>query len=192
MNKDTVIRYFRDMPELITPRLVLRLMKKTDYHDMYAYAKDPAVTEYLTWDPHPDANYTLRYISYILPKYRSGDFHDWAVIHKEHRKMIGTCGFTSFNFAHNSGEIGYVLNREYWGCGLAAEAVRAVMRAGFMDLNLHRLEAKYMEGNERSRRVMEKCGMSFEGMRREAMYIKDKYRNIGVCSILYEEYIRGV
>ena len=190
MTKDTVIRYFRDPPGIVTQRLVLRRMKKTDYHDMFAYAKDPAVTEHLTWEPHPDANYTLRYLAYIIPKYRSGEFHDWAVIWKETKTMIGTCGFTSFNYSHNSGEIGYVLNRDYWGYGIAAEAVRAVLRVGFMDLNLHRMEAKYMIGNDRSRRVMEKCGMTFEGFRREAMYIKGKYTTIGVCSILYDDYIR--
>ena len=103
--------------------------------------------------------------------------------------MIGTCGFTSFNYAHNSAEIGYVLNRAYWGRGLAAEAVRAVMRVGFLDLNLHRIEAKYMIGNSQSLRVMEKCGMRFEGIQRDAMYIKNKYETIGICAILSADYI---
>lgn len=189
MNKDAAARYFRDPPELTTPRLVLRRLKKTDYRDMYEYARDHLVTEFLTWHVHPSENYTLRYITYVLPKYRSGEFRDWAVVFKENNKMIGTCGFTSLDFSHNSGEIGYVLNREYWGQGLAAEAIRAVLQVGFLDLNLHRIEAKYIEGNERSRRVMEKCGMTFEGLQRESMLIKENYRTIGVCSILRSEYL---
>ena len=192
MNKDTAARYFRDPPEIVTSRLVLRRIKKTDYRDMYDYSCDEEVTRYLTWDPHPDANYTLRYIAYILPKYRSGEFHDWAVIWKENKKMIGTCGFTSFDYNHNSGEIGYVLNRDYWGRGIAKEAASAVLRVGFLDLNLHRIEAKFMQGNAQSLRVMEKCGMTFEGYRREAMYIKNRYETIGICSILASEYIAGV
>ena len=46
-----------------------------------------------------------------------------------------------------------------------------------------------MQGNERSRRVMEKSGMIFEGYQREAMYILDKYRTIGTCAILFSDYV---
>jgi len=189
MTKETVLHYFRNPPELATPRLLLRRLKKTDYHDMYEYAAREDVTRYLTWYPHPNAGYTLRYLSYISTRYRAGDFFDWAVIWKDNRKMIGTCGFTSFQFSHNSGEIGYVLNPDYWGRGIAAEAVHAVMRVGFIDLNLHRIEAKYMDGNTQSRRVMEKCGMTFEGMHRDAMIIKDQYTTVGICSILASDFI---
>ncbi len=189
MNQDTVAQFFSDPPEIITPRLLLRALKKKDCRDMYEYSCDREVTKYLTWDPHSDARYTMQYLSYILPKYKSGEFHDWAVVFRENGKMIGTCGFTSFDYRHNSAEIGYVLNRDYWGKGIAAEAIRAVMRVGFFHLNLHRIEAKYMAGNTQSRRVMEKCGMRFEGMRRDAMYIKNAYATIGVCAILSTEFI---
>jgi ribosomal-protein-alanine N-acetyltransferase len=190
MNKDAVVEYFRDLPQLTTSRLILRRLKKTDYHDMYEYASDPEVTRYLTWEPHPDLLYTLRYLSYITTRYRTGDFSDWAVIWKQTGQMIGTCGFTSFCYAHNGAEIGYVLHRSFWGQGIAPEAVRAVLRAGFLDLNIHRIEAHFMEGNDRSRRVMEKVGMTFEGMQRESMFIKNGYRTVGVCAILAPEYIR--
>ena len=191
MNKDTALEYFRDPPQLVTDRLVLRRMKKTDYHDMFDYAHNPEVTRYLTWEPHPDSLYTLRYLAYITTRYRAGDFSDWAVVLKENRRMIGTCGFTTFHYAHNSAEIGYVLHPDYWGRGIAAEAVRAVLREGFLHLNLHRIEARYMEGNARSRRVMEKVGMRFEGMQREAMFVKNTYVTIGVCAILAGEFIAG-
>ena len=77
----------------------------------------------------------------------------------------------------------------YWGQGIALEAVQAIMDVGFKTLNLHRIEAKFILGNEQSRRVMEKAGMSFEGYQRESMYILDGYRTIGVCSILFSEYL---
>ena len=189
MTKDTVIRYFRDPPQLETRRLILRRMKKTDYRDMYDYASREDVTRYLTWYPHPNLMYTLRYLSYIATRYRAGEFYDWAVIWKENRKMIGTCGFTAFHYEHNSAEIGYVLHPDYWGKGVAAEAVRAILEVGFLTLNLHRMEARFMEGNDRSRRVMEKVGMTFEGMQRDAMYIKENYITVGTCALLADDYI---
>ena len=55
-------------------------------------------------------------------------------------------------------------------------------------LGLHRIEAKYIDGNERSRRLMERVGMTFEGMMREGMLVKGNYVNVGVCSILSKEW----
>jgi ribosomal-protein-alanine N-acetyltransferase len=63
------------------------------------------------------------------------------------------------------------------------------MDVGFRVLNLHRIEAKFILGNEQSRRVMEKAGMTFEGYQRDAMYILEEYKTIGVCSILFPEYL---
>jgi len=103
-------------------------------------------------------------------------------------KMVGTCGFTAFNCSSDSAEVGYVLNPEYWGKGIATEALTRILHYAFHDLKLHRVEAKYIEGNERSRRVMEKVGMTFEEIMREGMLIKGTYVNVGICSILASEW----
>lgn len=188
MDKDIVTRTFRDPPVLTTRRLILRKMQKCDAGDMFEYACQPSVTKYLLWEPHANETYTYRYLSYIQSRYRSGDFYDWAVIWRENSKMIGTCGFTRFNLDANSAEVGYVLNPKYWGIGIAAEAVRAVMQFGFSTLNLHRVEAHYMIGNDRSRGVMDKVGMNFEGILRDSILVRGEYVSVGVCSILRDEY----
>ncbi len=188
MTHDEIIRIFRDPPVLETRRLILRKMQKKDSHDMYEYASLGEVTEYLLWEPHESEYYTYRYLSYLQSRYRAGDFYDWAVVLRENNKMIGTCGFTRFNNEANSAEVGYVLNPLYWGYGIAPEAVHAVMRFGFLELRINRIEARYMVGNERSRRVMEKVGMTYEGIARESMHVKGKYVSVGTCSILQSEF----
>jgi len=190
MNHEEISRIFKDPPVIETQRLILRRMLKRDYKDMYEYACQHAVTEYLLWDVHPAESYTQRYLSYIQTRYRAGDFYDWAVIWKRTDKMIGTCGFTRFNTEANSAEVGYVLNPAFWGIGVAPEAVKAVMRFGFSELNLHRIEARYMAKNQRSRRVMEKVGMEFEGIARDSMFVKGRYVSVGTCAILRSDYIR--
>jgi len=97
-------------------------------------------------------------------------------------------GFTRIDTEHRWGEIGYVLNPAYWGYGFAPEAVRKVLEFGFEKLGLNRIEARYLTENERSLRVMLKCGMTFEGVKRELMYVRGSYRDIGSCSILRREY----
>ncbi len=191
MKCETVYRIFSDMPVLETERLLLRRMKVSDCYDMYEYASRSEVTRYLTWSPHPDMEYTKEYLQYISNHYKLGDFYDWAVILKSENKMIGTCGFTRFHTQHDCGEVGYVINPSYRGQGIAAEALCEVIRFGFSRLGLHRIEAKYIDGNVASRRVMEKVGMHFEGVRRGEMRIKGSYRDIGVCAVLREEFQLG-
>ena len=106
--------------------------------------------------------------------------------------MIGTCGFTRFFFQHDGSEIGYVINPKYHGKGIATEVVGRVIRYGFENLSLERIEGKFMIENEASRRVMEKNGMIFEGVRRNGMLIKGIYRIVGICAIIREEFFKKV
>ena len=190
MNKETVYRIFCDIPTLQTDRLCLRKITADDTDDMYEYSRLPEVTKYLLWSPHPDKAYTFDYLTYLRSRYQSGDFFDWALTLKDTEKMIGTCGFTRFDFRHDCGEIGYVINPEYSGQGIATEAVARVIRFGFENLALNRIECKFIPENLASRRVMEKNRMTFEGIRRKAMLIKGEYRDVGICSILREEFFK--
>jgi ribosomal-protein-alanine N-acetyltransferase len=88
--------------------------------------------------------------------------------------------------------VGYVINPAYRGREIAKEALEAVMEFGFETLKLHRIEAKFMEGNLASLRVMEKVGMTFEGYHKESMFIKGEYRTVGVSAILRDEYFSKI
>lgn len=188
MKKETVFRTFSKMPVLQTERLTLRKLTPRDAQDMFDYAHRADVTRYLTWSPHPDVRYSREYLEYLQGRYAGGMYYDWGVIDRSTGKMIGTCGFTSFNCTHDKAEIGYVLHPDYWGKGLAAEAVKKILDFGFEKLRLHRIEAKFMKENARSLRVMEKVGMTFEGYEREAMLIKGTYVTVGTCAILKDEW----
>ena len=91
INRETVYRKFSRIPILETERTVLRRMKVTDTVDMFEYACQPCVTEYLLWNPHRDKDYTMRYLQYVQTKYRVGDFYDWAIEWKLNKKMIKNC-----------------------------------------------------------------------------------------------------
>ncbi len=192
MKKESIYRIFSNMPQLETERFFLRKLTLDDTDDMYEYSKNSEVTKYLTWSPHPDKAYTFDYLSYLQNRYRTGDFYDWAIICKDSGKMIGTCGFTRFHFAHNGAEIGYVINPDYSGKGIATEVVGRVIRYGFEKLALERIECRFMVENEASRRVMEKNGMIFEGVSRKGMLIKGSYRDIGTCAIIREDFFEKI
>ena len=188
MKKENLYRIFSRMPVLETERLLLRPLRVSDAPDMYEYASDPAVTRYLLWNPHENIAHTKSYLEYLGGRYRIGMHYEWAVVLKSEERMIGTCGFVGFDIPHRCGEVGYVLNPRYRGQGLCPEALERVLQFGFRVLNLHRISARFMLGNDASRRVMEKVGMQFEGIAREAMLVKGAFRDIGTCAILSAEY----
>jgi len=184
------ILFFMDSsPVLNGERIVMRKITKTDAQDMYDYACDPEVTRYLLWQPHESLSYTKRYLDEVMRQYKAHNFFDFAIVCKEDGRMIGTCGFTRLDPVNHSAEIGYVLSPAYWGRGIANEAVEIILRFAFCNLGVHRVEARYMPGNAASRRVMEKKGMVFEGVERDAIYVKGAYQDVGKCAILRSEYL---
>ena len=184
-----ILLFMDSNPVLDGKRIIMRKITKADAQDMYRYSSRPEVTKYLLWHPHESLAFTKRYLDEVMRQYKGHNFFDFAVISKEDGRMIGTCGFTTLDTANHSGEIGYVLSPDYWGLGLASEAVDMILRFAFCNLGLHRVEARYMPGNAASRRVMEKNQMIFEGVTRDGIYVKGAYQDVGKCAILRDEYL---
>ena len=180
-------KIFKNPPKLSTERLTFRAMGPQDAEDMFEYACQEQTVRYLLWPVHKDLAQTRTYLAYLEEQYKKGTFFDWAVVTRE-GKMIGTGGFTKADEKHRLGQIGYVLNPAFWNMGYGTEIARELLSFGFNALNLNRIEAQYMVGNDRSRHVMEKCGMTFEGVARQLMLVKGQFRDIGTCAILREEY----
>ncbi|MBR4933629.1 MAG: GNAT family N-acetyltransferase [Clostridia bacterium] len=188
MDRRTILTYFKDPPTLFTERLMLRKILKSDSEDYYEFASDPAVTKYLLWKPHESFSFTRHYLSYLQGRYRAGEFYDWGIVDRASGRLIGTCGFTAFDLINNSAEVGYVLHRDFWHHGIAAEALTRVLEFGFQTLCLRRIEARYMVGNDNSRGVMEKVGMTFEGVKRDSLLLDGSYISVGTCAILSDEF----
>lgn len=187
MKLNFVSRLFSNMPKLESERLFFRAIKRSDLEDIYEYSSNPKTSQYLLWSPHRSISETREFIDIVLSKYKSGDYNDWAIVYKKTGKMIGTCGFTKIDEDNSLVEIGYVLNPDFWGIGLATEAVERVLEFAFEVMNVNRVEAKFMFGNDASLAVMKKVGMKLEGYQRDALFVKGKYRTIGIASILKRE-----
>lgn len=181
--------FFVRFPTLSSERIVLRKMVVSDSRDMFEYSKDPSVTKYLLWEPHADECVTRGYLRYLQGQYARKSFHDWAIVLRDGGKMIGTCGFARIDEENNAAEVGYVLNPDYWGYGYAAEALSCVIRFGFKHMGLNRISARILDGNERSMRVAEKCGMFREAIHRHAIIVKGEYKTYHEFVILHEDYV---
>ena len=184
------LNLFSNLPTLRTKRLTLRPARMSDAADLYEYSKDPEVARHVLWDAHQSVGDSRGYLRYAVRQYRQDLPASWGIELKENHKLIGTIGFMWINRDHNSAEVGYSLAREYWNRGIMSEALSAVLNEGFMDLNLHRIEAQHEVDNPASGRVMVKCGMMYEGCVRGRLYNKGRYVDVALYAILRDDYLR--
>lgn len=180
---------FGDLPPLQTERLLLRRMGAGDAEDLFSYASDPEVTRYVVWETHCSLADSLAFLQYTEEQYRKKEVSSWGMVLRESGRLIGTVGFVNWLPPHARAEIGFVLGRRWWGRGLMSEAVRAVLRFGFERMRLNRIQARCYLANTASARVMEKVGMTFEGIVREQLYEKGAFRDLKLYSILRREFI---
>lgn len=143
---------------LETERLILRPWEEADAAELYRHACDPLVGPAAGWPPHTSVENSREIIRNILSS--EGTF---AVILKETGKAVGSVGVMKAGagtapVSEDEREIGYWIGRAYWGQGLIPEAVRELQRYCFEDLGCAGIWCGYYEGNDKSRRVQEKCG----------------------------------
>jgi ribosomal-protein-alanine N-acetyltransferase len=178
----------KDLPTLETERLILRKLTLDDAQDMFEYAQDTEIARLGLWDPFYVLQDSVNDINEALEGYASGKMITWAMEHKEDQKMIGRLGFGQYQPADSRADVGYAMNRRYWGKGYATEAIRRVVRFGFEVMNLNRIGAVVLPENIASIRVLEKAGLKFEGVRREFAFIGGKYYDLHCYSILKREW----
>lgn len=99
----------------------------------------------------------------------------WKIIEKSSRSFIGVCGMTLSRDKFRTGEIYYKLRPSSWGKGYATEVAKTLIKAGFEDFGLHRVEAGVATPNAASIRVLEKAGMTREGVRRKILPIRGEW-----------------
>jgi len=91
--------------------------------------------------------------------------------------FIGVAGFSLSNNKFKLGEIYYKLDPAYWGKGYATELAKRLVVLGFDTLGLHKVEAGVATENTKSVKVLEKIGMTREGLRRKILPIRGDWKD---------------
>lgn len=144
---------------LETQRLILRPWREEDAKTLYEYAKDPLVGPAAGWAPHSSEENSRAIIRTVLSQPDT-----FALIRKDRpEETIGSAGIfpTGAPGITGESEIGYWIGRPFWGQGLVPEAVRELLRVCFAQRGEERVWCGHFEGNERSKRVIEKCGFGY-------------------------------
>ena len=145
-----------------TDRLILRAWQESDLEDFYEYARVDGVGQRCGWLPHKNLEESERILAMFIAEKKT-----FALVLKENGKTIGSIGLEERDVDLGISqelvgrEIGYVLNKDYWGRGLMPEAVKAVIDYCFQELDFDWLTCGHFVWNDQSRRVVEKCGFLY-------------------------------
>jgi ribosomal-protein-alanine N-acetyltransferase len=170
---------------LETERLILRKHRIEDAEDMFCnWENSEAVTKYLTWTPHKSVDDTRTYIQSILDSYDEKRY-EWLITDKATGEPLGAIGVANLWEDIGACEIGYCLGERFWGKGIMSEAFGAVIGYLFNEVGFNRIQSRHDPRNIGSGRVMEKCGLRYEGTLRQA----DR-NNQGICDAVVRAILR--
>ncbi|HXC55969.1 MAG TPA: GNAT family N-acetyltransferase [Rhizomicrobium sp.] len=148
---------------LETKRLFLRPIQLHDAADLFAARGDAEVMRYWDWPAQSCVDEVRSIVAGHVAEIESGTVMWWVVALSPRGPAIGECDLSAIDLHHKRAEIGFLFRRDAWGKGYAREAMERVLRYGFEELGLERLQARCHAGNAPSQRLLERLGFSLEG-----------------------------
>lgn len=149
---------------LETQRLIIKPSTPEDFDDLYAIQSDPDVMQYIGQGAR-SFDEVQESLKNIIAHHQKHGFSFCSVFEKESNQLIGQAGlqYLAYDDHQPDIEIGYRLNKQYWGKGYATELTKALIAWGFDNLTVNKLVAVINPENEKSRKVLEKAGMFYVG-----------------------------
>ena len=152
---------------LETERLILRRFTMDDAEAMFRnWGSDTEVARFKGWDPQASIEVARKDI--IGMTEYSEQTYRWAVVLKEISEPIGSISAHNIDDKRRSLEVGYTLGSKWWHCRIMTEALGAVVKFFFEEIEVNRIAAKHNATNPRSGGVMLNVGMKQEGTQRQA------------------------
>ncbi|MGD2251713.1 MAG: GNAT family N-acetyltransferase [Anaerolineales bacterium] len=175
-------------PTLTTDRLILRPFNLDDAARVRELASEWEIAETTANIPHPyEAGMAEAWISTHADAFEKETGATFAVVLESEGLLIGAISLV-ISKAHQFAELGYWIGKPYWNQGFCTEAAREVLRYGFENLKLNRIQSRHMTKNPASGRVMEKIGMAQEGVLRQSLHRFAAFEDAVLYAILQEEY----
>ncbi len=186
MNRGESMQNSYELPKLETKRLLLTKLDMSHLDDLFEVYSNPQTTTYVPRNIHENKEETHSLLEKMMETTKEGKSFVWSVIFQENQKAIGTCGI--WILPHSSASLGAVISPLYWGKGLIVEALEELIKFGFQELSLNRIEGRCNVKNIASERVMQKLKMTYEGTLRQSVKINERYCDSKVYSLLKQEY----
>lgn len=172
-----------------TDRLILRPFRSGDAPLMFKnWAGDREVPRYLTWNVHRSVSDTENVVNMWVAQYNDISTYNWVIVLKELGEPIGSISVARIYENIDGAEIGYCIGKPWWGRGIMTEAFSAIIPYLF-EVGFNRIDAAHAVKNPASGRVMQKCGLTYEGTLRQFFRATSgELLDISFYSILKEEF----
>jgi len=178
-------------PSLTGRRAHLRGPRADDADALFTLFSDPEVMRYWSRPPMTVRAEAEGLIDEIVESFSTRAGFNWMVVQPEDDTVIGTVALFRFEPRHRRAEIGYSLRSDYWGQGLASEAVTVMLDWAIRTLGLHRVEADIDPRNEGSRKLLARLGFASEGVLRERYFVGDDVSDTELFGLLAEDWSSG-
>ncbi|RIX59273.1 N-acetyltransferase [Paenibacillus nanensis] len=170
--------------ELHTQRLVLKKMKVSDSASLFEIWSDPEVTKFMNINSFTDERQAVDMIEILDKLSLENKAIRYSIFELASNRIIGSCGFNALDFANAKAEIGYDINKNYWGKGYAPEAIQCLLDYAFNTLQFNRIEAKVEPENIHSIKVLQKLNFTLEGTIQEYEKSKGKLIDLNIYTKL--------
>ena len=170
--------------EINTERLLLRRFKPSDAASVHRnWASDPDVQLNYGEPVYKTKARVSKLLDGYIKKYENPFYFRWAIIEKASGECIGQIAYFLVDTGNEFAEIEYCIGTAFQGKGYATEACKAVIRYGFEQINFHKVQICCRTENPQSKRVIEKCGLTYEGTLRDYFKMSEGVLKEG-CIIL--------
>lgn len=172
-----------------TDRMILRRFSCSDNEAMRKnWISDEKIQSMYAEPVYTTKDEVKELLDKYISSYEKEDYYRWAIIDKESRECIGQIAYFLVDSKNHFAEIEYCIGSAFQHRGLATEATKAVIAYGFDRIHLHKVQICTKTINAASRKVIEKCGLTYEGTLRDYFYDNGQYIGRLFFSILREEY----
>ncbi len=176
--------FFYHFPVLETDRLILREKTPEDAESMKTYTADESL--YIYWGRHMTKAERDPVLGFKNKEKRRkngrNDHISWGIELKKNHRIVGEINLFDIQ-NERQGMVGYRISKAYQGMGFVTEGLKRVIRFCFEETNIQRLEAEVMVKNIPSNRVLEKCGFTCEGTKRQAKFV-NIYADFNIYGLL--------
>ncbi len=175
--------------QIETERLILRQFTLKDAPAAFRnWTNEDQVTKFLCWPTHKDISVTEAVLKKWVESYQDQSYYQWAIVLKSLGEPIGSISVVEMDEKTEKVHIGYCIGSKWWKKGYTSEAFAGIIPFLFDTVEAKRIEARHDPQNPNSGKVMQKCGLNYEGTLRKADWSNQGIVDASFYALLAEDY----
>lgn len=169
--------------------VTLRGLQKKDVDGMLEWMHDPQISANFRRNLNDiDEESALTFINNARIKPTEGGSIHYAIV-DETDEYLGTISLKEIDLESKNAELAISLRQKAQGKGIAADAMRQLLKIAFEEILLVRIYLNVLSENERAIRLYERCGFEFEGEFRDHLFLNGEYKSLKWYAVLKERYV---